>query len=184
MLHLLTCKVDTCLILETRSFNAFIMQLTRHTDYALRVLIHLAVSPTGRATISEIADGYGLSRNHLMKVVHHLGQGDFIATQRGRGGGFALARPPEAIKLGDVVRHTETDMNLADCGGCVLRPACGLSGILKAATAAFLSVLDQHSLIDAARDKAALAALIAALPVPAPSTNDVCARPASTEALR
>ena len=156
------------------------MQLTRHTDYALRVLIHLAVSPTGRATIPEIADSYGLSRNHLMKVVHHLSQGHFIATQRGRGGGFTLARPPEAIMLGDVIRHTETDMNLADCGGCALRSACGLSGILKAATAAFLAVLDQHSLVDAARDKAGLAALIAALPSLPSCSSDACAQPALT----
>ncbi|KFG90115.1 Transcriptional regulator, BadM/Rrf2 family [Sphingobium herbicidovorans NBRC 16415] len=150
------------------------MQLTRHTDYALRVLIHLAVSPTGRATIADIADAYALSRNHLMKVVHHLGQGDFIITQRGRGGGFSLARSPAEIMLGAVIRHTETDMNLADCGSCALRPACGLSGILKAATNAFLAVLDQHSLADAARDKAGLAALIAALPGPTTLISDGC----------
>lgn len=159
------------------------MQLTRHTDYALRVLIHLAVSPTGRATISEIADGYGLSRNHLMKVIHHLGQGNFIATQRGRGGGFTLAGPPEQIMLGEVIRHTETDMNLADCGNCALRSACGLSGILKAATAAFLAVLDRHSLFDAARDKAGLAALIAALPGLPSSPSDACASAASPREL-
>ena len=153
------------------------MQLTRHTDYALRVLIHLAVSSTGRATIAEIADAYDLSRNHLMKVVHHLGQGGFITTQRGRGGGFALAGIPEAISLGQVIRHTESDMNLADCGSCALRPACGLSGILKAATAAFLTVLDQHSLADAARDKAGLAALIATLPGAASPPNGACASP-------
>jgi len=150
------------------------MQLTRHTDYALRVLIHLAVSHTGRATIADIADAYTLSRNHLMKVVHHLGQGDFIITQRGRGGGFSLARAPEDIMLGEVIRYTETDMNLADCGSCALRPACGLSGILRAAINAFLAVLDQHSLADAARDKAGLAALIAALPGPVASISDRC----------
>ncbi|WP_340264060.1 RrF2 family transcriptional regulator [Sphingobium mellinum] len=148
------------------------MQLTRHTDYALRVLIHLAVSPTNRATIGEIADAYGLSRNHLMKVVHQLGQGGFLDTQRGRNGGFSLARSPDHVTVGAVIRHTEPDMNLADCGNCLLRPACGLSGILKAATAAFLAVLDRHSLADAARDKAGLAALIAALPGPAPSSSD------------
>ena len=159
------------------------MQLTRHTDYALRVLIHLAVTPTGRATIPEVADTYVLSRNHLMKVVHHLGQGGFITTQRGRGGGFTLARSPDLISLGDVIRHTETDMNLADCGGCGLRSACGLSGILKAATAAFLTVLDQHSLADAAKDKTGLAALIAALPGPLPQLTDACV-PSSTAAPR
>ncbi|HWV12218.1 MAG TPA: Rrf2 family transcriptional regulator [Sphingobium sp.] len=151
------------------------MQLTRHTDYAFRVLIHLAVTPTGRATIAEIADAYSLSRNHLMKVVHHLGLGGFITTQRGRGGGFVLARSPELISLGQVIRHTETDMNLADCAGCGLRTACGLSGILKAATAAFLAVLDQNSLADAAKNKTGLAALIAALPGPLPKVSDACA---------
>lgn len=160
------------------------MQLTRHTDYALRVLIHLAVTPTGRATIPEVANAYVLSRNHLMKVVHHLGQGGFIATQRGRGGGFTLAHSPELISLGQVIRHTETDMDLADCAGCGLRSACGLSGILRAATSAFLTVLDQHSLSDAARDKTGLAALIAALPGPlAVSVNDACAQNASTVPL-
>ncbi|WP_375197883.1 Rrf2 family transcriptional regulator [Sphingobium sp.] len=151
------------------------MQLTRHTDYALRVLIHLTVTLAGRATIPEIADTYGLSRNHLMKVVHHLGQGGFVETQRGRGGGFTLARAPETIKIGDVIRHTEPDMNMADCATCAIRPACGLSGILKAATAAFMTVLDQHSLADAARDRAGLAALIAALPGPDARPNDACA---------
>ena len=151
------------------------MQLTRHTDYALRVLIHLAVTDSGRATIPEIADAYGLSRNHLMKVVHHLGQGGFLDTQRGRGGGFTLARPAQAITIGDVIRHSEPDMNMADCGSCVIRPACGLSGILKAATAAFLAVLDQHSLADAARDRAGLAAIIAALPGPNASFSGACA---------
>ncbi|WP_176591173.1 Rrf2 family transcriptional regulator [Sphingobium sp. EM0848] len=158
------------------------MQLTRHTDYALRVLIHLVVAPSGRATIWEIADTYGLSRNHLMKVVHHLGQGGFLDTQRGRGGGFTLARPPETISIGEVVRHCEPDMNMADCGSCAIRPACGLSGILKAATAAFLAVLDQHSLADASRDRAGLAAIIAALPGPNALPNDACAPSSSSPA--
>lgn len=155
------------------------MQLTRHTDYALRVLLHLAVVPNGRATIGEIADAYDLSRNHLMKVVHHLGRGGFIETQRGRGGGFTLARVPELITLGDVVRYTEPDMNMADCGGCVLRTACGLTSILRAAVGAFLAVLDQHSLADAAQDRAGLLALIAALPAPSPMVSDGCASPSS-----
>lgn len=150
------------------------MQLTRHTDYALRVLIHLTAVPSGRATIAEIADAYGLSRNHLMKVVHHLGQGGFIETQRGRGGGFTLAQRPEAISLGAVIRHTEPDMNLADCASCAIRPACGLSGILRTAIGAFLTVLDQHSLADAARDRAGLAAILAALPSASPQLSDAC----------
>ncbi|MDO7833511.1 Rrf2 family transcriptional regulator [Sphingobium sp. HBC34] len=151
------------------------MQLTRHTDYALRVLIHLAAAPDGRATITEIADSYGLSRNHLMKVVHHLGQGGFIATRRGRGGGFVLARPAAQIGIGAVVRHSEPDMRMADCAACAIRPACGLSGILAEAANAFLDVLDRYSLADAARDRRGLAALIAALPAPGNRVSDACA---------
>ncbi|HEX7743565.1 MAG TPA: Rrf2 family transcriptional regulator, partial [Sphingobium sp.] len=86
-------------------------------------------------------------------------------------------RSPDEIMIGDVVRHTEPDMNMADCGACAIRPACGLSGILKAATAAFLAVLDHHSLNDAVQDRAGLAALIAALPRPDRSVSDACASP-------
>lgn len=150
------------------------MQLTRHTDYALRVLLHLAVVPSGRATIPEIAEAYGLSRNHLMKVVHHLAQGGFLDTQRGRGGGFTLARTPGEISVGAVVRHSEPDMKMADCAHCAIRPACGLSGILAEATNAFLAVLDKYSLADAARDRSGLARLIAALPAPAPALSEAC----------
>lgn len=152
------------------------MQLTRHTDYALRVLIHLVAVPSGRATIADIADAHGLSRNHLMKVVHHLAQGGFITTWRGRGGGFGLARPGEDISIGAVVRHSEPDMAMADCAGCAIRRSCGLTAILAEATAAFLAVLDRHSLADAAHDRAGLAALIAALPGPAASVS-ACASP-------
>jgi Rrf2 family nitric oxide-sensitive transcriptional repressor len=151
------------------------MQLTRHTDYALRVLIHLAAAPSARATISDIAQAYGLSRNHLMKVVHHLAQGGFVDTQRGRGGGFTLARASEAISIGAVVRHSEPDMKMADCASCAIRTACGLSGILAQATDAFLAVLDSHSLADAARNRRELAALIAALPAPDPALSEACA---------
>jgi Rrf2 family nitric oxide-sensitive transcriptional repressor len=151
------------------------MQLTRHTDYALRVLVHLAAAPAGRATIPEIADAYSLSRNHLMKVVHQLGLGGFIATRQGRGGGFSLARAPETISIGAVVRHAEPDMRMADCAGCALRSACGLTSILAQATQAFLTVLDGYSLADAARDRTGLAALIAALPPAPPSVSGACA---------
>lgn len=151
------------------------MQLTRHTDYALRVLLHLAVVPSGRATIPEIAEAYGLSRNHLMKVVHSLAQGGFLDTQRGRGGGFTLAQSPQIVRIGAVVRHSEPDMKMADCAHCAIRPACGLSGILTEATNAFMAVLDRYSLADAARDRGGLAALIAALPAPTAGLSEPCA---------
>lgn len=140
------------------------MRLTRHTDYALRVLIHLAVTDGQKAAIGEIAEAYDLSRNHLMKIVNELARAGFIATMRGRGGGFTLARSATDISLGEVVRLCEPDLRPADCGTCALQPACGLSGILMEAIAAFLKVLDGYTLADAARDRSALSALIAALP--------------------
>lgn len=140
------------------------MRLTRHTDYALRVLIHLAVTDGQKTAIGEIAEIYDLSRNHLMKIVNELARAGFIVTIRGRGGGFTLARPAHEIKLGEVVRLCEPDLRPADCASCVLRSACGLSGILMEAIAAFLKVLDDYTLADAAKDSSGLAALIAALP--------------------
>jgi len=129
------------------------MRLTLHTDYSLRVLIHLAVKQEARSSISEIAEAYDISRNHLMKVVHELGRGGFINTVRGRGGGFSLARPAEQISIGDVVRFSETDLMLIDCTSCVIKGACGLISILCQARNAFLDVLDRYSIADAAIDK-------------------------------
>ena len=91
------------------------MRLTRYTDYALRVLMHLATHPDRPASIGMIAKSYGISQNHLMKVVHDLGKQGFIATTRGRGGGLKLPRPAEEIIVGDVVRHTEDSFQLVDC---------------------------------------------------------------------
>ncbi len=113
------------------------MRLTLHTDYALRVLMHLGrLPPGGLASIREVADAHRISENHLVKVVHGLGRAGFVATLRGRGGGLRLARPPGEIRVGDVVRHAEEDMALVACfkpdgppgGGCVLAGACRLQG--------------------------------------------------------
>jgi len=136
------------------------MRLSRHTDYALRVLIHLAAVPERRASIAEIARGYGISENHLMKIVHLLGRYGFIKTVRGRGGGIMLAKPAEEISIGIVIRHTEPDMVLADCETCIIAPACGLTGALREALVAFLTVLDRYSLAQVARQKGELAALL------------------------
>lgn len=142
------------------------MQLTRHTDYSLRVLIYLAAHGDERATIEEIARAYGISRAHLMKVVHRLGRGGFLHTVRGRGGGLRLARPPEAIRVGDVVRHTEDQLDLVECfdpgtSCCRIEPACGLRGPLERALDAFFAVLDRTTLADlVARRRRPLAALL------------------------
>lgn len=139
------------------------MHFTRHTDYALRLLLHLAADPEARGIIAEVAEIHAISRNHLMKVVQELAHGGFIATRRGRGGGIALARPAQDIRIGEVVRFTEPGMALADCASCRIAPACGLSGIFNQARAAMLEVLDSYTLADAAGDKGGLAALIGGL---------------------
>ena len=119
------------------------MRLTVHTDYALRMLMYLAVKQDGLATISEIAARYGISKNHLMKVAYRLGTAGYIDTVRGRGGGLRLAKPATAIGLGDIVRQTEPDMALVPCfkpveANCAILPSCALRGALGRAGAAFL----------------------------------------------
>src|SRR5215469_11901612 len=91
------------------------MRLTDFTDYTLRALIYLALRPERLATIADIADAYGISANHLMKVVHQLAVSGDVATVRGRRGGLRLARPASAINVGAVVRRTEPDMALVAC---------------------------------------------------------------------
>lgn len=126
------------------------MQLTRFTDYSIRVLLHVgARDPGDLSSIGEIADAYGISRNHLMKVVQDLGQGGFLETVRGRKGGLLLGRPPEQITIGDVVRHTETHFRFVDCTSCVIATACVLPRAFQEATRAMLAVLDGYTLADA-----------------------------------
>ncbi len=124
------------------------MKLTRYTDYALRVLLYLGTRPERVCSISEMSRAYGISQNHLMKVVHDLGKAGFVASARGRLGGIRLARPPGEIGIGSVVRHTEDGFDLADCGSCIIAPACGLTGVLREALAAFMTVLDSYTLAD------------------------------------
>lgn len=139
------------------------MQLTLYTDYSLRVLLYLGLVPERTATITEIADAYRISRNHLVKVVHNLSINGFIVTTRGRGGGIALSRPPEEIVIGDVVRHTEVNFNLVECfdrerNNCPIAPACILKDALVEAQRAFLAVLDRQTLADVLQNKAWLRA--------------------------
>lgn len=130
------------------------MRLTNYTDYALRVLIYLAAKGKGeRSTITEITDSYGISRNHLTKVIHQLGQIGVIETIRGRGGGIVLHKDPEDINIGAVVRQTEEDFHIVECfhretNECILTPICGLQGVLGEALKAFFAVLDQYTLAD------------------------------------
>lgn len=143
------------------------MRLTVYTDYTLRVLIYLAANPERTPTIGEIAASYGISRNHLMKVVHELGVAGYVDTVRGKGGGLRLKRPAGAIGLGEVVRHAEGDFDLVPCfpgagGGCAITPACRLKGALHRAREAFMAVLDSYTLADLAANADELRALLAA----------------------
>ncbi|RMH59330.1 MAG: Rrf2 family transcriptional regulator [Zetaproteobacteria bacterium] len=129
------------------------MQLTIYTDYSLRVLIYLGAHPDRRVTINEIAESYGISRNHLVKVVNQLSQKGWITTIRGKHGGMHLAFPPEQINIGMVIRQTEPHMNLLECfdkenNTCSISPACTLKRVLYQARRAFMEVLDQHTLAD------------------------------------
>jgi Rrf2 family nitric oxide-sensitive transcriptional repressor len=144
------------------------MRLTTYTDYTLRTLIYLAVRPGTIVTIADIASVYGISANHLMKVVHRLGVAGDVATTRGQRGGLRLARDPETINIGDVVRRTEPDLELVACFGetrhCVIDESCVLRHALGAALQAFLTVLDGYTLADLVVPRQKLAGLLGIAP--------------------
>ena len=124
------------------------MRLTRYTDYAMRVLLYLGARPEQLCSIGEIAGAYRISQNHLMKVVNDLARQGYVESVRGRFGGIRLGRAAAEINVGAVIRHTEDGFDLVDCGGCIIAPACGLTGALHEALAAFMAVLDGYSLAD------------------------------------
>lgn len=140
------------------------MKLTRFTDYSLRVLIYLGLSDDSRVTIREISEAYGISRNHLMKVVSLLTRMGYLDARRGPGGGIALAKPPWEIVIADVVRDMEDDLNLVECfctgGTCAIKPVCELKSILGEALTAYLSTLENYTLKDLIRPKAELAEVL------------------------
>jgi Rrf2 family nitric oxide-sensitive transcriptional repressor len=153
------------------------MRLTVYTDYALRVLMYAALHSDRLPTISEIAETYGVSRNHIMKVVYELGVAGYIETVRGQRGGWRLARPPSEIVLGEVVRRTEPDMALMPCFDpsgaasagrtvCAIAPACRLKRALQQAAAAFFAVLDGYTLADLTENGDVLRDLLGLAPRP------------------
>lgn len=153
------------------------MRLTVYTDFSLRVLMYLALHPERRPTIAEIASSYGISKNHLMKVVYELAVAGYLVTVRGKNGGMRLARPPPDIGLGEIVRRTEPDMALVPClepvgAPCVISPACKLRRALHEARSAFLEVLDGYTLADLVDNPAPLAALLSRGPAPAVRSPD------------
>jgi len=141
------------------------MQLSAYSDYSIRVLMQAALRHPERVTVTEVAATYGISRHHLVKIVHDLGRNGYLATQRGSGGGFTLARPPGEIVLGDVVRlgeETETVIQCRDGANraCRLLPRCRLKGVLDEAAAAFFTVLDGYTLADLVRQPARMRAVL------------------------
>ena len=129
------------------------MRLTSYADYALRVLIFLGTHRGRLVQRAEIAKAFGVSENHIGKVVHHLARLEWILAKRGRGGGLELAVEPEDIVIGDVVAAFEPDFSIVECfdpesNTCPIAPVCGLAPILGKAEKAFQDVLFQHTLAD------------------------------------
>jgi Rrf2 family transcriptional regulator, nitric oxide-sensitive transcriptional repressor len=129
------------------------LRLSNYSDYALRLLIYAATKSDGLVTIAEISKAYGISKNHLMKIAHELARAGYIKTVRGRNGGLCLARPAEEIRVGDVVRLTETGSVLVECcdpptNRCIITKACRLKHVLLGALEKFYQHLDQTTLAD------------------------------------
>ena len=128
------------------------MRLTTMSDYALRLLMYAAQQPERLCTIAEVAQAYAISEAHLMKVTHQLALGGWLVTVRGKGGGLRLARRPEEINLGAVVRSIEPDFSLVECfasgSTCTLTGQCRLTGVLQSALQGFMDALDRHTLAD------------------------------------
>ena len=132
------------------------MRLTQWTDYTLRVLMYCAARPQQLVTIGELADHYDVSKNHLMKIVNDLARQGMVETTRGRGGGLRLVKDPDQIRVGDVVRKSETDFRLVECfdpetNRCTLSPSCRLKGLFSDALNAYFKELDGMTLADLTR---------------------------------
>jgi Rrf2 family nitric oxide-sensitive transcriptional repressor len=129
------------------------MRLAEYTDYTLRVLMYCAARPQQLVTIGELADFHNVSKNHLMKIVNDLARQGVLETTRGRGGGLRLMKDAKQIRVGDVVRASETDFRLVECfdpetNQCTLSPACRLKGLLDEALKSYFRTLDSMTLAE------------------------------------
>ena len=145
------------------------MRLSEYTDYTLRVLMYCATHRHRLVTIGELAEQHGLSKNHLMKVVNDLARRGLLETTRGRGGGLRLVAEPDTIRIGDVVRATETDFRLVECfdaatNACTLSPACRLKHLFNDALSGYFKALDGATLADMTQGPAAAASRTVSLP--------------------
>ena len=129
------------------------MRLAEYTDYTLRVLMYCAARPQQLVTIGELAEHHRVSKNHLMKIVNDLARQGMVETTRGRGGGLRLMKDAEQIRVGDVVRASETDFRLVECfdpatNQCTLSPSCRLKGLFNGALKAYFKELDGMTLAE------------------------------------
>jgi len=141
------------------------MRLTNFSDYSIRVLLYLTIHNEKLIQIQEIADAYSISKNHLMKIIYQLGKQGYIETIRGRNGGIRLAKQPDEINLGALIRDTEEDFNVVECfskdhNTCPIASICTLKGVLNQALAAFFQVLDGYTLQDVSENKIDLSLLL------------------------
>ncbi|MEI8030470.1 MAG: Rrf2 family transcriptional regulator [Comamonadaceae bacterium] len=136
------------------------MRLTDYTDYTLRVLMFCALHPQRSVTIAELADSHAVSKNHLMKIVNDLARQGLLQTTRGRGGGLRLLKRAADIRIGDVVRASETDFRLVECfdashNTCTLTAHCQLKQVFTTALRSYMAELDKVTLADITRQKPA-----------------------------
>lgn len=138
------------------------MQLTSFTDYGLRALIYMAALPDDQMTnISQVTDVYGVSRNHMVKIINQLSRAGLVTAVRGKNGGIKLGKPAETILIGDVVRELEP-LTLVNCAQdfCHITPACRLKQVLHTAVEHFLDELNQYTLADMVKDNSSLYKLL------------------------
>ncbi|MEM9214100.1 MAG: Rrf2 family transcriptional regulator [Cyanobacteria bacterium P01_F01_bin.150] len=143
------------------------MQLSLHSDFALRLLMQLAVNPDRLCTIAEVADTYQISKNHLVKVAHLLVREGFVESVRGRSGGLRLSKSPSMVTIAEVLRVTENDLAVLDClqdcpaKSCPIDACCRLKAALAEATEAFLEVLEGYTIEDTVTENRTLKSLLA-----------------------
>ncbi|ALB64183.1 transcriptional repressor NsrR [Cronobacter condimenti 1330] len=138
------------------------MQLTSFTDFGLRALIYMASLPEGRMTsISEVTQVYGVSRNHMVKIINQLSRAGYVTAVRGKNGGIRLGKPAATIRIGDVVRELEP-LSIVNCSSafCHITPACRLKQVLGDAVGRFLQELDNYTLADLVQENQPLYKLL------------------------
>ena len=138
------------------------MRLTTFTDYGLRMLMRMASEPERPFSTAELAEEYGLSRNHLAKIMQHLARAGLVETRRGGGGGAILARPADQVRLGEVIALLEEGQPLVECfsadgGDCTINGCCRLKARLRSAERAFVAELNGATLADVALPRMGLA---------------------------